>query len=470
MDHGMFDSLSPLDHRYTASNPELAAELALYFSESGFVRFQLKVEAALAEGLAHFGVCTREIADEIAAACARVTPEEVYLEEGRTQHNIRALTNCIAKHTSERARPFIHLAATSVDILDTANALRFRDANRSIVLPRLMILERTLIDMARREKETPQVGRTHGQHAVPITFGFALSEYVARLGERISYLSAAGENLRGKMAGAVGAYNAFSIIVDEPEALEKDVMSRLGLHPGTHSTQIVEPEFLLDYMHGVVSTLGVLANLADDFRHLQRSEIDEVAEAFGAAQVGSSTMPHKRNPWNFEHVKSLWKAFMPRLTTLYMDQISEHQRDLTNSASGRFSPEIVVGLVLAVDRLNKVVPKIVVDSGKMGSNLEGSAGRFVAEPLYILLAAAGHPDSHEAVRRLTLEADRRGTSVLAVALEDPSLAPHIPGFSETGRAVLENPSCYLGIASRKTDQVCTEWENRLSGIEAGLKE
>ena len=96
----------------------------------------------------------------------------------------------------------------------------------------------------------------------------------------------------------------------------------------------------------IISAFGVLANLADDIRHLQRTEIGEVGEAFEATQVGSSTMPHKRNPWNFEHVKSMWKEFMPRMITMYADQISEHQRDLTNSASGRFVPEIVLVLWL----------------------------------------------------------------------------------------------------------------------------
>lgn len=125
-------------------------------------------------------------------------------------------------------------------------------------------------------------------------------------------------------------------------------------------------------MHAVVSGLGVLANLADDVRHLQRSEIGELAERFEKGQVGSSTMPHKRNPWNFEHVKSLWKTFMPRMMTVYMDQLSEHQRDLTNSASGRFVTEILAGFVLAMHRLQSVVSKLVVDTARMSANFEAS--------------------------------------------------------------------------------------------------
>ena len=119
-------------------------------------------------------------------------------------------------------------------------------------------------------------------------------------------------------------------------------------------------------------------------RHLQRTELSEVGEAFEEGQVGSSTMPHKRNPWNYEHVKSMWKAFMPRMMTVYMDQISEHQRDLTNSASARFVTEIVAALTMAVQRLTKVTKKLAVDKEQMLKNLKLNAGLIVAEPLYIL--------------------------------------------------------------------------------------
>src|SRR5690606_11352818 len=123
--------------------------------------------------------------------------------------------------------------------------------------------------------------------------------------------------------------------------------------PGEHATQVGAPEYITDYVHALVSCFGVLANFADDMRHLQRSEIGETGEAFDPLQVGSSTMPHKRNPWNFEHVKSLWKTFMPRMTTVYMDQISEHQRDLTNSAPSSIVMEVSGGLALAAGRLRR---------------------------------------------------------------------------------------------------------------------
>ena len=263
------------------------------------------------------------------------------------------------------------------------------------------------------------------------------------------------------MAGAVGAYNASRLFFDDPVAFEKEVLGSLGLSAADHATQIVQPEFVVDYMHAVASAFGVLANFADDIRHLQRTEIGEVGEAFEADQVGSSTMPHKRNPWNFEHVKSLWKVFVPRMMTLYMDQISEHQRDLTNSASGRFAVEMVAGLCAAADRLIKVSRKLVVDRTRMERNFAATAGFVIAEPLYILLAAAGHPDAHEAVRRLTLRVEAGEGELWQLATQSEELAPYLEQLSDAQVKILEDPANYVGVAAQRTLAVCDYWERRL---------
>lgn len=459
-----FGSISPLDHRYRVANPELFDALSAYLSENATVRYQAKVEAALARGLARRGLCTAAQADQIAAAAERVTSEEVFEEERVTRHNIRALVNAIRNRVDEEARPYVHLTATSADIMDTARALQLRAATRAVVLPLLWELWQVWEGIARREAATLQIGRTHGQHAVPITFGFAVAEYVARLGGRIELVHRTSEALRGKMAGAVGAYNATSLLFEDAEAFEREVLEELGLEPGSIATQIVEPEYLTDYLHALVSTLGVLANFADDIRHLQRTEIAEVGEAFEEGQVGSSTMPHKRNPWNFEHVKSLWKVFTPRMLTVYMDQISEHQRDLTNSASGRFTVEIVYGVCIAADRLLKVSRKLVVDRDRMRANLNATKDMVVAEPLYILLAHAGHPDAHEAVRVLTLEAERRRVGLPQVLAENQEIRPWLEKLDERQRSFLLDPATYTGAATRKAIAVCDAWRSRLESL------
>lgn len=461
MQRDLFDSISPLDHRYYASSPELFERLASYVSESATIRYQAKVEAALVRGLSRMGICPDHVADEVERACAAVRPADVYAEEEKTRHNIRALVNTIRARVSDEAKPFVHFTATSVDIMDTARALQLRDVAFDVVIPLLKELVRTLIEIVRREAATVQAGRTHGQHAVPITFGFALAEYVSRLGNRIEALAHAAGHLKGKMAGAVGAYNASRLFFDDPLAFEKEVLGLLGLSAADHATQIVQPEYVVDYMHAVASTFGVLANFADDIRHLQRTEIGEVGERFEKDQVGSSTMPHKRNPWNFEHVKSLWKVFVPRMMTLYMDQISEHQRDLTNSASGRFAVEMVAGLCAATDRLIRVTRKLVVDPERMQRNFESTAGYVIAEPLYILLAAHGHPDAHEAVRRLTLRVEAGEGSLWELAAGSEELATYLERFSEDQLAILKDPAKYTGVAASRAMAVCDEWERRL---------
>jgi adenylosuccinate lyase len=450
-----FGCISPLDYRYGSE------KFSKFLSEEARVRYQAKVEAALAKALAKRGICSKKIAEEIAAACEKVTAEEVYAEEEKIKHDVRALANCIREKVSDKAKPFVHFGATSYDIVDTSSALRYKEATEQLVLPSLLALEKSWIEVALREKGTLQIGRTHGQHAEPITFGFAIAEYVNRLGNRIKAVEKAKDSLEGKFSGAVGAYNALSLIIDDPVGFERGIMEELGLKQAIHSTQIVPPETLQDLMHALTGAFTVLANFSDDMRNLQRTEIAEVAEAFGEKQVGSSTMPHKRNPINFENVKSLWKQFVPRMQTVYMDSVSEHQRDLTNSASARFLPEIFAALVSSADRLAKVCGKMVVDKESMQGNFDRSRNGVVAEPLYILLARHGHPDAHEAVRQLTLEADQTGKRLIDIFEGKPELREYAKKIPAGQRAILANAEKYTGLAEKKTEAVCAHWKKEL---------
>ncbi|MBD3292378.1 MAG: adenylosuccinate lyase, partial [Armatimonadia bacterium] len=278
-----FDCVSPLDFRYY--DDKLRAIFDPYVTEAARVRSEAMVEAATTRVLARMGVCSEDVADEVEAAAKAVTPEEVAEEEARIHHNIRALVNSMKTYVSNEAKPYIHFTLTSFDVIDTATAWRFKHAAIEGLLPMLNELERILIDLARREADTLQVGRTHGQHGSPVTFGLAVAEYVSRLGGRIERIRETAEDLRGKISGAVGAYNASSIMIEDPLEFERLVLAELGLEPSPASTQVVEAEFVTDFMHALVSCFSVLANLADDMRHLQRTEINEGAEAFEAEQV-----------------------------------------------------------------------------------------------------------------------------------------------------------------------------------------
>ncbi|HIH05043.1 TPA: helix-turn-helix domain-containing protein [Candidatus Woesearchaeota archaeon] len=454
----LFDAISPLDYRYYGRNEKAFEELRPYLSEAGFIRYACKAEAALTNTLARLRVCSKGIAREVEAASKQVTPEEVYLEEDRIKHNIRALANAIRSRVSGKARPYVHFTTTSHDIICTADAARFKDFSHKVLVPKLIGLERTLIGLSLREKHTLQIGRTHGQHAEPITFGFAIAQYVSRLGTSITSLEKSASNLRGKVAGAVGAYNASSLFFSRPEEFERLVLAEMGLKPSPISTQVVEAEYMTRFVNDAIAAFGVLANLSDDMRHLQRSEIAEVGEHFEAKQVGSSTMPQKRNPINFENVKSMWKEFMPRMVTVYSDQISEHQRDLTNSASSRFVPEILAALYLSADRLDRIMARLAVDTKSMKRNFGMSREFVIAEPLYILLAAHGHPDAHEYVREKTLESQRTGIPVRELVGKDKAIRPYLRRLTAHQREILNNPELYTGIAAKKTESVCSHWK------------
>lgn len=450
-----YNLFSPTDYRYGVE------ELKPYLSEEGFTLYKAKVEAALAKILARYGVCSHGVANEIIRVANLIKTEEVYKEEERIKHDIRALVNAIKDKVSDEAKPFVHLLATSYDVIDTANALRLRDAVKEVILLDMIQLEKVWIELAKREKDTLQIGRTHGQHAQAITFGFAVAQYVERWGGRIFQVKKTSEELPGKFSGAVGSYNASALLFDDPERFEQALLEELGVKCSPISTQITPREPIADFSHAIISSFGVLANFSDDMRHLQRTEIAEVEEPYGEDQVGSSTMPHKRNPINFENTKSMWKVFMPRIITLYLDQISEHQRDLTNSCSMRYLPELLVVFASSVRRITRVVSKLRVDRERMRRNFELEKDKILAEPLYILLSLLGHTNAHESVRKLVLHSLRSNKSLHKLIMEDESLTPYIKKLNKYQREILEDPSKYIGVASKKVEKITSVWEERL---------
>lgn len=450
-----YQNISPLDFRYRIP------ELEPYFTEEACIQYQLKVEVTLAKIFARYSICSQKVYREIAQAAKKITAAEVYKEDQKTKHTPRAMVNCLQRRISSEARRFVHLGATSSDIYDTANAMRLRDATRDIILPDLIKFEKQLIKLALKEKDTLQIGRTHGQHAVPITFGFALAEYISRLGNTILEIKYANDNLKGQFSGATGSYNALSLITPDPQKLEREVLAELSLSPASHSTQIVEPEFLANHTHSLTLAFGVIANFVRDMRHLQRTEIAEIGEGFSKQQVGSSTMPHKRNPVTFEHVEGLWKELMPRMITLYLDQVSEHQRDLSNYSSSRFVFEIAHGLDACVRRLHTAIDNLVVNREKMKQNFQISNTTIIAEPLYILLALAGHPNAHEAVRELTLRAEKEKVDLPTLLNQDKKLKSYLTKIPPEKLQFLSHPEKYIGLAPRKTEQVCKYWLKRI---------
>lgn len=466
----IFKNLSPLDHRYYLSNRTLFENLSEYLSEEAVVRYCIKVESALLETHIQMQMPgSGEIIKQIRDLEKIITTEAVYEEEEKTHHNIRALVNVMKLKVPKSVSHFVHLGATSVDILDTAAALRMRDASRKVVIPALIGLMESLLALTEREADTPQVGRTHGQHAVPVTLGFSFAEYIARLGKSILRLEELSGDLRGKLAGAVGAYNATSLLVKDPIDLERKFLLHLDIEPSEYSTQMVEPEYLLRLLLEMNIAFGIIANLADDLRHLQRTEIDELRELFTDTQVGSSTMPQKRNPWNSEHVKSLWKAFFPRVMTFYMDQISEHQRDMSNSASSRFVADYISGFIAAIARMTKIVNTIRVDRKRLLENITFKGDLVLAEAAYVLLSMSGDTEAHEKIRKITLECEKNGTRLVDALQKDPGLWNYISTRLEstTGEDANEffsNPQKYCGKAVEKTRDLVGKYSHKMNKL------
>ncbi len=448
-----YSAVDPVDGRY------FDAETAKYLSERSRIAYQAYVEAALAHTLADFEVCSREIAQQIEAAAGKVTAEAVAEAEKTTKHDVKALVNTIKAGLSDEAQPYVHFGATSYDIVATALSLQLRDATTQVVIPRLTALQKVLLDLTKQYAETIQIGRTHGQHAVPITFGFAMAEYADRLGGSIRSLQVLSGKLKGKFSGAVGAYNALSLFVDDPIEFEKKLLGYLELEPASYSTQIVPAEYYIRLLDEMAVAAGIMANLGHDMRHLQRSEIAEVREHFDPQQTGSSTMAHKRNPWNFENVISLHKQVLSQVMNANLNITSEHQRDLTDSASARFYGVALACVANMADRLAGVMGKLEVDDANMQKNLYMSGGAIAAEPLYLLLEKYGHTTAHEVSKRLAHQAQEAGKTLYEVAAHDKDIAEYFAKFTDDEKKIVEEPErYYTGLAAKKALAVYEHWQ------------
>ena len=278
-------------------------------------------------------------------------------------------------------------------------------------------------------------------------------------------------DLRGKLAGAVGSYNALSMSYPDPEAVERRFLARLGLEPSEHSTQLVEPEHALRLLLELNAAFGVIANLADDLRNLQRTEIGEVRESFAQGQVGSSTMPQKRNPWNSEHVKSLWKAFSPAGRHFL------HGPDLrAPEGPHQFRERAIRPRVLRRPRRPRRTdagraPRPDVNRERMAANLGMTGGAVLAEPAYILLAESGEADAHEKMRRITLLCEKDGLSLRQALEREGAIGPITERLESLGMrdagSFFEEPWRYRGRAAEKARAIGEKYRGLMGPIVEG---
>ncbi len=351
---------------------------------------------------------------------------------------------------------------TSYDVLDTARVLQFREAFQLSLNPSLIEIQKNFIDLIRENNEKIQIGRTHGQHALPITVGFWLATILSRIFNGWEKLTQAQANLKGKISGAVGAYNAQdSFKMDNFEYLTLD---RLNLKASKISTQILPPENFSDFLYACLCTSAALGQFGRDCRHLMRSEIGEVAEFFEAGQIGSSTMSQKRNPINFENLEGMFLRNRAEFIKVTDVLISEHQRDLVGSSIMRDFPIIIINLQQQLDVLNRkkedktFLERITFNEENLEKNFRLNANYILAEPIYLALQLYGYEgDAHKLINELTPIAQKNKTSLLfqltKLAENDEKLNEVIMTIPFDLRELLKNPKEYTGAASIKAIEI-----------------
>ncbi|MEC9393658.1 MAG: adenylosuccinate lyase [Candidatus Thermoplasmatota archaeon] len=438
-------TVSPLDYRY--GRPE-AKEI---WSREGRHSRQLEVERALVWAHCQLGKVSAEHYDIIADISdpGIVTADRVDEIEAETKHDIMALTKAIAEKAGEAAW-CIHLGATSNDIVDSAVALQIRDSIR-LQRDSLKQLLATLCDLAEREKETVMLGRTHGQAAVPITFGLKIAVFVDEFRRHLVRLDELESRaITGKFLGAVGTGAAQG---DNAKELQQSILEHLGLTVPVATTQVVGRDRYIEWVGWMANVAASVEKLLQEVRNLQRSEIAEVGEWFDVEkQVGSSTMAHKRNPITAENASGLARIVRAMIIPSYENALLWHERDLANSSSERFT--LSHAMILLDDILAKsdqVMGKCVVNSERMLVNIESQNGLVMAEKIMLALVDTGiHRDeAHEILRAASMAAVAENRHLRDVCDEDEVVSST---FSSEQLDNLFDPSSHLGVSSEIVDE------------------
>ncbi len=406
--------IHPIEYRYGSE------EMKSIFEEEARLQRLLDVEAALAR--AHAKV--KNISEKDAVAISKkanvrfVKLERVKAIEAKTRHDIMAVVLALAEQCGSAGK-YVHLGATSYDIVDTANALQFKEALQ-IVERDLLDIESVLLDLAKKHIRTVAVGRTHGQHAVPITYGLKFAIWAREIRRHIERICEAKKRvLVGKMSGAVGTMASFGSKGIEIQEL---VMKELGLIPAEVSSQIVQRDRYAELISLLALIAATLDKIAKEIRNLMRTEIAELSEPFAEKeQVGSSTMPHKRNPINSEKICGLARVVKSNVFIALENVSLEHERDLTNSSAERvLIPETFILLDEILKTMKKVLRGLVIYPQNIERNLKLTKGLNMAEAVMLALVDRGmsRQDAHELLRKISIEAAKRNKELKDALLEN----------------------------------------------------
>ena len=421
----------------------------MFEEESRFQRM-LDVEAALAWARAEVGDIPKDAAREIEerASTKFVTVKRIREIEKITDHETAALIQALAE-VSGKAGAYVHFGATSSDILDTALALQMR-SGLQIVRGKLDTLEGILIELSKKYRDSVMIGRTHGQHALPMTLGLKFAVWLQEVGRHIERVDQCSRRLLvGKMSGAVGTMAGLGTHARQIQGL---VMKRLELQADEVTTQIVQRDRYAE----LICTFAILASSLDKFatevRNLQRPEIDEVSEPFQEGkQVGSSAMPQKRNPWRSENISSLAKIERSLVGPALESVVTWHERDLSQSASERFIiPESFILTDHMVNSMVHILSGLRVNEERMLENLTRFKDPLMSEAVMTALVNKGMPrqEAHRLLSQLISQSKAEGMRFSEILVKNPTVTRYL-SRKEIEAAL--NPRSYLGASGELVD-------------------
>jgi 3-carboxy-cis,cis-muconate cycloisomerase len=425
-------------------------EMRKLFSDETTVQKWLDVEAALARAEAKLGIIKQEHADEIThkARVELLDMEEMKRQLKHTFHPIMPLIRCLEKVCQPPAGEFIHWGATTQDIMDSGTVLQLKEANALIVRELAKTLD-LLSDIAQRHKNTVQAGRTHGQHALPITFGYKVAVWAAEIQRHLKRIEEMSPRVfRGQFAGAVGT---LASIGDPGFKLQELMFADLGLvvpEIAWHTSRDTMAEFVSVYAM-IGSTLSKIAN---EIIVLQRTELAEVEEPFHMGKVGSSTMPHKRNPMMCEAIVATGKLIQMQVVPALSDMIAENERDMRGwQAEWSFLAETCCFLSGMLFYTNTVLGGLQVYPANMQRNLDLLHGLLLSENVMLVLGAKiGRQEAHELVYQISMKAFENNIPLKQLLLEHPQVNKHL---TETQLSDILDPTKYTGLAAQFVDRV-----------------
>jgi adenylosuccinate lyase len=395
--------------------------MARIWSDENRFRTWLAVEVAATETLAAAGIVPKEAAKAIRAR-AGFNVDRISQIEAEVKHDVIAFTTAVAEIVGPHARWF-HYGLTSNDVVDTAQALLIQQAS-SLIAGDLERLAEVLERRAWEFKDTPMIGRTHGIHAEPITFGFKIANWYSETQRNIARFGAAAEDLRvGKFSGAVGTFAHLT-----PE-LEEKMCARLGLKAAAVSSQVIQRDRHAHYLATLATFASTLDKIATEIRHLQRTEVREVEEYFSEKQKGSSAMPHKRNPVTCEQISGLARVVRSNAQAGFENVALWHERDISHSSAERII--IPDSTTLADYLLNKtanLIETMFVYPERMMANLESTRGLVFSGQLLLDLVESGvsREDAYRLVQSHAMRAWKENLDFHELILNDPEIRGRVP--------------------------------------------